>query len=151
MGRKIAAVVVGYVAMAAFVFVTFTVAFLAMGTEGAFEPQSYEVSATWIISSIVLGLIAAVLGGLICQMIGRDQRTTMVLAGIVLVLGILMAIPTLSQDLSAMNMRTGNITSMEAMQDAYQPPWTAFLNPILGALGVMIGARLKSVAKPKVD
>jgi hypothetical protein len=84
-------------------------------------------------------------------MIGRSQRTTMVLAGIVLVLGIIMAIPTLSQDLSAMNMRSGEITSMEAMQDAYQPPWTAFLNPLLGAIGVMIGAGLKKTAKQKTE
>jgi hypothetical protein len=32
---------------------------------------------------------------------------------------------------------------MEAMQNAKQPAWIVLLNPLLGAAGVLVGARLK--------
>lgn len=38
MGKKILAVVVGYIAMVAFIFISFTISYLAMGTDGAFKP-----------------------------------------------------------------------------------------------------------------
>lgn len=142
MARKIIGVIVGYIVMAAFVFITFSVTFLILGTEGAFQAGSYDVSNAWIVASIVLGFIAALLGGLVCQLIGRSAKASMVLAGLVLVLGIAMAIPTLSQEGSVP--RSGSVDTMEAMANAYQPPWLAFLNPLIGAVGVVLGSRMKS-------
>ncbi|HSG98479.1 MAG TPA: hypothetical protein VLB27_00420 [candidate division Zixibacteria bacterium] len=143
MGKKILAVVVGYVVMAGFVFLSFTIAYLAMGTEGAFEPGVYDVSMLWILTSIVLGLIAAVLGGLVCVLVARSQQAAQILAGIVLALGLLLAVVEMTSGAEKPTVRDSEVSSMDAMQSAKQPPWVAFLNPLLGAAGVMIGARLK--------
>ncbi len=81
MWRSIGAVILGYVAMAAAVFVTYTLAYLIMGADGAFRPDSYDVSGLWLVASIVLGLIAAVIGGLICVNVAKDARAPLALAG----------------------------------------------------------------------
>lgn len=39
--------------------------------------------------------------------------------------------------------REASAGNLEAMTNARQPGWVAVLNPIIGAIGVMLGARLK--------
>ncbi len=141
MGKKILAVIAGYVVMAAFIFITFTLAYVAMGTEGAFQVGTYEVSGLWILASIALGFIAAVIGGIVCFVISKSHKTSMVLAGIVLALGLLMAIPTFSQPQQAMT-READVSAMDAMNRASQPTWLALLNPLIGAAGVIVGTRM---------
>jgi hypothetical protein len=144
MGKKILSVIIGYLVMAVFIFITFLAAYMILGTEGAFQPNSYEVTAAWVAASIILGFIGAVIGGLVCRLIGKSGQTSLVLAVIVLILGIVLAIPTLSdQGSDKTAVRTDSVGAMEAMQDAHQPTWLAFLNPLLGAAGVMVGSRLK--------
>ena len=144
MVRNILGVVLGYVAMFAFVFITFTGLYFLLGADGAFQPDTYEVSLVWIVISFILGLAAAVLGGYLCVLISKNQKAAMVLAGLVLVLGIAMAIPVLGDSSNEVQeMRNDNTPNMEAMQKAKQPPLVALLNPIIGALGVFAGSRLK--------
>jgi hypothetical protein len=144
MARKIIGVIVGYIAMAVFVFATFTTLYLILGAEGSFQPGTYQVSTTWIILSIILGFIAAVIGGLVCVTIAKDHQAAIWLAGLVLVLGIILAIPALGVSEEEMNkVREGNVDNMEAMQNAKQPPVALILNPIIGAVGVIAGSRLK--------
>jgi uncharacterized membrane protein YeaQ/YmgE (transglycosylase-associated protein family) len=144
MVRKILGIIIGYIAMVVFVFITFSAAYLFLGTEGSFRPNSYEVSTVWIIFSIILGFIGAVIGGLICFAIGRSTGASAILAVIVLILGLIMAIPTLSSEEVAQSMfREGPVGTMEAMQKAHQPTWLALLNPLIGAAGIMVGSRLK--------
>jgi hypothetical protein len=144
MVRKIIGVIAGYIAMAAFVFITFTILYMILGAEGSFKPGSYQVSTTWIILSIILGLIAALVGGLVCVLIAKDRKVVYWLAGIVFVLGIILAVPQLSVSEEELNkVREENIDNMEAMQNAKQPPLTLILNPIIGAIGVIAGSRLK--------
>ena len=96
MVRNILGVVLGYVAMFAFVFITFTILYFILGADGSFESGTYEVSLIWIIISFILGLAAALLGGYLCVLISKNQKAALVLAGLVLVLGIIMAIPALN-------------------------------------------------------
>jgi len=39
--------------------------------------------------------------------------------------------------------RGGNVPQMEAAQKAYWPTWTPFAFPIISAIGVLIGGKLK--------
>jgi hypothetical protein len=142
MARKIIGVIAGYVTMFVFVFLSFTILFLIIGPDGAFQSGSYQVSTTWLILSFVLGLIAAILGGLVCVLIAKERKIALWLAGIVLVLGFLLAIPALGEAESH-TVREGNVDNMDAMQNAKQPPITLILNPIIGAIGVLAGSRLK--------
>ena len=144
MVRNILGVVLGYITMFAFVFITFTILYFILGAEGSFESGTYEVSLIWIIISFILGLAAAVLGGYICVLISKNQKAALVLAGLVLVLGIAMAIPALGDATNEVQeMRSADVPNMEAMQKAKQPPIVLLLNPIIGALGVFAGSKLR--------
>lgn len=148
MGRKILAVITGYISTAIIIFITFTILYFILGADGSFEPNSYRVSTTWIILSIILGLIASLIGGYICMLIGKDKNTILILAGIVLVLGIIIAVPELgSYNEAADLMRSSDTSNMEAMQNAKQPDAILILNPILGAIGVWLGGKLRKEGK----
>ena len=147
MGRAIGGVIVGYLVMFVIVFSTFSVAFLAMGTDGAFQPGSYEVSMLWIVISIILGIAAAVAGGYVCALIARGAAPVKWLAGLVVILGILSAIPALMPpDPSLPTARDAALGNMEAMMNARTPAWIALLNPVIGAIGVMMGGRLRQAS-----
>lgn len=143
MVRPILGVIAGYVTMALLVFIFFTALYLALGAEGAFTSGTYTVSLTWIIISCVLSLIAAIAGGFVCAAVSRSSRAVQVLAGLVLVLGILLAIPVLTSSDVRPNVRTGAVPNLEAMAKARTPGWVALLNPVLGTIGVLIGAGLR--------
>ena len=144
MARSIVAVIVGYVAMFVLVFATFTCVFLLMGTDWSFKPGSFEASNRWIAMSLVANLIIGVIGGLVCALIARGGKAPMVLAIVVFGLGMLLAIPSLmAHQKNAGEVRAGNVSQMEAMQKANEPVWVPFTFPILGAVGVLIGGKLK--------
>ena len=142
--RTVGAVIAGYVVMILFVFVTFSLAYLVMGTDGAFRPGLYEVTSLWLVISFVLGLIAAIVGGLACVAIAQNAKAPLALAGLVLIIGLMMAVPILkSSGSSVAQLRAASVGNWEAMQNAKPPAWVAILNPFIGALGVILGARLK--------
>lgn len=142
--RKIIGAVAGYIAMAAVIFILFTTLYLILGAEGSFQPGNFQASTTWLVLSTILGLIAAVIGGLVCVLIAKDRKAALWLAGLVLVLGIILAIPSLNVSEAELNkVREGNVDNIEAMQNAKQPPISLILNPIIGAIGVIAGSRLK--------
>jgi H+/Cl- antiporter ClcA len=129
--------------MAAFVFISFTVLYLVLGTEGSFQPNSYQVSLTWMVFSIILGFIAALIGGYICVLIAKNKKAALWLVGIVFVLGLILALPQLNVPEEEMNkIREGDVPNMEAMQNAKQPALALLLNPFIGALGVWAGSRM---------
>jgi hypothetical protein len=144
MTRSIIAVIVGYVAMFVLVFATFTCVFLLMGTDWSFKPGSFEASNRWIAMSLVANLIIGVIGGMVCASIARGGKAPMVLAIVVFALGLLLAIPSLmAHQKNAGEVRTGNVSQMEAMQKANEPVWVPFTFPVIGAIGVLIGGKLK--------
>ena len=145
--RSVLSVLAGYVSMVAFVMVTFSVAYMVLGMSGVFKADSYEPSGMWILISFILGLVGAVIGGFICAWIARGSKAPLALAGILLVLGLVFAIPVLTADDVATPVRNEDMTMSEAMQQAKQPGWVALLNPFVGAIGVMIGARLRGSSK----
>lgn len=143
--RNIGGVVLGYICMALLIFITFSAAYLLMGPDSAFKPGTYDVSGLWMVTSFVLAFMAAMVGGYICARIARGNRAPIALAVLVLVLGVLAAVPALmaSSGEGGRKTRAGGVSNMEAMQNAVQPGWIAVLNPIIGAAAVLIGARLK--------
>ena len=144
MARSVIGVIVGYVTMFVLVFVTFTVVFLLMGTEWSFKPNSFEASNAWITMSLVANFVIGAVGGLVCALIARGGKAPLILAIVVFVLGMLLAIPSLlAHQKNAGEVRTGNVSQTEAMQKASEPVWVPFTFPIIGAIGVLVGAKLK--------
>lgn len=140
MGRAIASVVSGYVVMALIVFGTFTVAYLLMGADRAYQPGTYDVSSLWIAVSIALSALAAIAGGRIAGVIARTATPPKVLAALVLVVGLVMAYADAGRMASAPNVRDAAPSFMDAAQASRQPVWLLYLNPLIGAAGVLIGA-----------
>jgi hypothetical protein len=136
----IGAVVVGYLAMAVFVFLTFTLAYLAMGTERAFQPGTYDVSTLWLALAIVLGFAGAALGGMIAARIGgeRGVRTLLI---VVVLLGLVNAVFTMMSPGENKGPRTAAVPVMEAMTAAKQPTWSPWADILLGAAGTIVGGR----------
>ena len=144
MARSIIGVIVGYVAMFLLVFATFTGVFLLMGVDWSFKPNSFEASNAWISMSLVANWVIGIAGGLICAAIAKGGKAPIALAIVVLVLGVLLAIPSVIAHKANVNLvRTGNVSQMEAMQKANEPIWVPFTFPILGVIGVLIGGKLK--------
>ena len=144
MVRNVMSVIAGYLSIAFFVFISFTLLYIVIGTEGAFQSASYQVSDMWLIFSLLLSIVAALLGGYVCILISKNQQAALVLAGIVLVVGLAMAIPVLTTpDTESIMERSGEVSSMDAMSMARQPAWITLINPVIGGIGVFLGARLK--------
>lgn len=143
--RNIGGVILGYIVMALLIFLTFSAAYLLMGAGVAFKPETYEPSNLWLVTSFVLGFVAAVVGGYICVLITRGGRASLALAALVIVLGVLAAVPVLRAANAGRERltRPNEVSNIEAMQNAVQPGWVALLNPFIGAAGVLIGARLR--------
>lgn len=140
MGRRLLAVLLGYVTMFVLVFCLFSAAFLVLGTERSFLQGSYEPTATWNVVSIVLGFVAAVAGGFVAAKVGRSASVAKTLAIVVFILGVIFAIPQITQKTDP-GPRPGNVSNMEAMQKAQMPAWMAILNPFIGAAGAWVASR----------
>lgn len=141
--RSIVGVIVGYVVISVFFFAVFTGAYFALGVERIFQPDSYEVSTLWLVLSAAISLCGAILGGYVCAAISQSRRTCEVFAGIVLIILILFCIPKM-QDPTP-HVRAGEVSNMDAMRLTQMPVWMHVLNPVLGAVGVLLGARMKKL------
>ena len=145
MGKIVGGVVLGYITMFVAVFLLFSAGYLLLGADGSYEAGSWDVSFAWVILSIVIGLAAAVAGGFVCASISDNPKATQGLVGLVVVLGLLMALPAVMGGSSevATTIRPDTAGLFDAMMNARQPSWLALLNPLLGAVGIIVGARLK--------
>ncbi len=141
---KILGVLVGYIVIVFFIFTTFSGFYFAIGADMAYQPGSYNVSMLWIVVSTILGLIAAIIGGYVCMRISGSKGAVKIFAGIVLLLGLTIGLFQALAPRPAEEVRTGDVPNAEAMQKSIQPIWVAFLNPLIGALGIIIGGGLVS-------
>jgi hypothetical protein len=139
--RSIVGVIVGYAVIFVFFFATFTGAYVALGVERIFQPDSYEVSTLWLVVSAALSLCGSIVGGYICAAISKSKRTGRLFAGIVFIILILFCIPKMRDE--GPHVRAGEISNMDAMRLTQMPIWMHLLNPVLAAVGVLLGAWIK--------
>lgn len=143
MVRAIGSVVIGYVVMFTTIFLLFFGLYLTLGQDLSFQPGNYDPSILWNVVCFALGILAAVLGGYVSARIARTTTPPKVLAGLVLVIGLLSAIPVLVAAATPAEVRTGEVGNLAAMMKAKQPAWVALANPFVGLAGVLIGAGLR--------
>jgi FtsH-binding integral membrane protein len=147
MVKSIVGVIVGYIAVTLFAFAVCTCAYLGLGVERVFEPDSYDVSTIWIVIMIGVALVGGILGGLICAAISKSKGACMAFAIVILVVGIIAAVVTGMKERPT-TPRSGDVSNLEAMTKAQTPAWLCYVNPVLGAVGVMLGARMKKLPTP---
>jgi predicted MFS family arabinose efflux permease len=141
--RSILGVIVGYAVISLFFFATFTGLYFALGVERIFQSDSYEVSTLWLVLSGAISLCGSILGGYVCATISRNKRTCEWFAGIVLIVLVIFCIPKLRDPNP--HVRAGDVSYMDSMRLTQMPIWMHVLNPVLGAVGVLLGARLKKL------
>ena len=144
--RAIGGTVVGYLVMVVIIMATFTGLYFLMGADRAFRTGTYVPSLSWILVTFVLSLAAAMAGGWVSVAVGKSIKAATLLATVVFVLGMALAVMSLNEPPLENPVRLGDVSNFEAMQKAKEPSWVAFANPILGAIGVMAGARLRKPA-----
>ncbi len=137
--RLIGSAVLGYIAIAATVFGGLSAAFVVLGPDRAFQPGAFTVSALWIITIFAIGLTASVLGGWVSRAIARTATGPYALAVLVLVLGVAMAVASTFVAPPDTGLRAAGMSPFEAMQSARTPLWAQLVNPIIGAIAVLIG------------
>lgn len=144
MARTIIGVIVGYVLMFILNFAAFVTLYAVMGPERAFAPGLYLASTAWIGFTAVILLITGAIAGVVCAVIAKADRASLALAIVVVVLGLLLAIPAmLKANVNSKLVRTGDVPSMQAAQLAYWPVWCPFVFPFVSAIGVVVGGKLK--------
>ncbi len=142
--RKILAVITGYFVMAIFVMLSLGGIYMAIGSERAFEPGTYQITTLWLVSMFAVGLLAAIFGGVTCAKVSKHSKHAVIgLMLLVLVLGVSMALDKLkASDAEMPLVREPGTSMMDAMNIAKEPVWVSFTHPIIGCLGVMIGAMI---------
>jgi hypothetical protein len=125
------------------IFIAFTAEYQLLGPDHAFKPGSFVSSNRWIAIAFAVNLVVALIGGFVCALIAKGGKAPMVLAIVVFALGLLLAIPALMIEHKNAPRPRGDMPMFEAMQKAEEPRWVPFTFPIIGAVGVLIGGKLK--------
>ncbi|MCY3612023.1 MAG: hypothetical protein OXH51_10860 [Gemmatimonadetes bacterium] len=140
--RNIGGAVLGWVVMFGCVVILMAGFWMMLGADGAFQAGSWEVSGAWNFGTIVINLIAAIVGGLVCARVSADKRGVWMLVALVVVLGVASALPDAPMGDAVAVVRPPDVSMTEAMMTAQEPEWMAWLYPVLGAVGALLGARL---------
>jgi hypothetical protein len=120
----------------------FTALYLALGPERVFESGTFEITPLWIALALAGALGAGTFGGYLCFAISGSSRACQVMAGIVLALALLMCVPSMTADQTP-KPRSGELPTMEAMQQGQAPIWMHLLSAVVFGGGVLLGARMK--------
>ena len=144
MVRSIIAVIVSYISMFVLNFLGFVGLYAIVGPSHAFRPRLYLASNRWILMGVAVMFVSGIIAGLICAAIARGRKATLALAGLILVVGLLLAIPSVMKSRANAGMvRVGDVTSMEAMEKASWPVWAPLVFPFVSAVGALVGGKLK--------
>lgn len=146
--RAIIGGIAGYIVMFAIVLVGLSVAFMVMGQDKAFQAGTYDITMLWAGVMLAVGIVAAVLGGVACMMIAmKGSKAPVGLAVFVLVMGGLTAVMAFGAE--DPGPRLADTETFEAASKAQQPVWTLIANPLIGAVGVILGAKLTGRCDPR--
>ena len=143
MARGVLAVIVGLVGLFVMVLGWHAAAAKFILEEGATEAPTW-----WVALDLVVGFVMAVVGGLVAAIIAASptRRPVKVLAGIVLVVGLLEAVLFLviPEQMAEMVTREQAAAGEAASTAQVLPPtWYSFTIPIVGCVGVLVGGRIK--------
>ncbi len=146
MVRPILAGVAGYVALVIFLFTAFSILFVTLGADGAFQEGTYEVSGTWLAITFAVGIIASLVGGLVASMISRNAKPALItLVAIILVLGSAgVVMGALASPTDVPTERGPKVSNTDAMKYARTPLWVAVLNPLIGVAGAITVFKIRS-------
>lgn len=143
--RPLFGAVLGYLTTALTVMVGMTVAAMTLGADRVFVGTTWQSSDLWNTLAIVLGAIAAFLGGIVATWWGGSKRAGRLLAAIIIALGIVASAATVGQSvMKDPPARPAVMTFADwgnSSKYSRQPVWFTVAMPIVGAVGVVLGMR----------
>ena len=144
MVRSIIAVVISYITMFVLNLLGFIGLYAVVGSAHAFKPRAFVASNRWIVMALAVMLVSGIIAGLICAAIARGGKATVALAGLILIVGLLLAYPAIMKSrANEGTVRVGEVSTREAMEKAYWPIWAPFAFPFVSAVGALVGGKLK--------
>src|SRR5262249_49623788 len=144
MVRSILGVIVGYIVMFILQVATFMGIYSMVGPDWSFKPASFDASTRWTVMQFTVILVTCIIAGLVCALIARGRKAPLALAVVVLVLGMAAGAAAISMKKNEpVQVRTTGVSNIEAMQKARHPTWVIFLGPVIAAIGVVIGGKIK--------
>jgi peptidoglycan biosynthesis protein MviN/MurJ (putative lipid II flippase) len=142
--RSALGVIIGYIVMFILQVAAFMTIYTLVGANWSFKPASYQASTRWTVMQFGVILVTTMIAGLVCAAIAKGGKAPLALAAVVLVLGLALAFAsTALRPADTHEARTGDVSNMEAMNKARHPTWVIFFGPVIGALGVVIGGKLR--------
>lgn len=144
--RPIVAVVASIIVMGVLTMGLFSGLWYGLGPDRLLEPGLWKGSLLFGIAAATITVVTRVLGGWMCGRIagaGRGRGAVMVLAGIVLALGGVMAAVTIQRPYST-EPRPPGATVDQFMDNGREPTWLAIFNAVGGAAAVLIGGLVMS-------
>lgn len=149
MVRGVSGVLVGLVVAWAGVFATSAVTLWTLGPDRVFAPGMWTHSTTYLLVTLATGFVAALAGGVACELVARDRRAAGALAGVIIVLGIITGAAAVRGGAGAGPAPAREAgTNWQDVRSAYRqgwvrtPEWLLVVNPLVGAAGVLVGALL---------
>jgi hypothetical protein len=143
MFRYILAVIAGYAVMAAIVMVGLFAPFL-LKRDLAMEPGTLDVKLSFMVYALVMGFVAAAVGGWVCAKISRCHRVVLVLAGLAFVIGIVMAVQNYNKPWPTLTAEQIEKMPLPKLGEVgRQPDWYAFTLPFVAGIGILIGGRIR--------
>src|SRR3954451_22895394 len=110
MARTIIGVIPGYGLMFILNFCGFVTLYALLGPDKSFEPGLYLASPTWIGCTAVILLITGTIAGLVAALIAKGGRAPLALAVVVVVLGVVLAIPAMMKStVNSKLVRSGDV------------------------------------------
>lgn len=144
MVRSIVAVIVSYISMFVLNLLGFVGLYAVVGPGNAFKPRAFLASNRWIAMALAVMFVSGIIAGLLCAAIARGRKAILALAGLILIVGLLLAIPAIMKHKANADLvRAGDVPVMEAMEKASWPIWAPFVFPFVSALGAVVGGKLK--------
>ena len=141
--RGVLGVIVAFILLGILQVAGFMTVYALMGADWSFKPASYQPSTRWTAMQFVMILITSIIAGLICAVIAKGGKAPLVLATVVLVLGLGVALLRTVLRPDTHEVRIGSVSQKDARDKARHPMWVVFLGPVIGAVGVVIGGKLR--------
>ena len=140
--RTILGVIIGFVVIFVVQFVTLTAAYLLLGEDRTFRPNTFELSPLWLVVQVVFTLAAGIIAGKVCRVISGRGWALIPFVVLVMVLGLLASIPGLLVA-DSVPARVEEVSTIQAMVSGRAPKWFLVLMPFVTALGVVMGGKSK--------
>jgi hypothetical protein len=146
--------IIGYIALGLLVPILLTITAIAMGPQRVYANASWQPSVTWCFASLGVGLVAAVVAGLVAALTAASRKGGFALCSLVCVFGLSFAMVTSATPPADAPPRPAEMGLMDYLSSAAYsrvPKWVDWANVAMGAAGTLIGARLYVRRRPSVQ